>query len=577
VEKGLDYLGYVADEHRKNLGERPRWFLIFEYTIDLAQPQASLTQRKPVLATNLFLPQSGYYESAINTLDSLRDFLNQVDVLTFARLHGNGVTVGGRKLWSGDYRNINVEHVATLWQAAQKIRAQIEDLDVQWSQRVAALLRTWNDKIGAYKHRAGPDRAQVLESGLRTSRVLLRDSDLSDEAIVTRVATELALIDAETALVEQYVREWREFGRQTFLNKAMRSRVDRLGFSLDPTYDYQGLSKVFFEQLRPALTELTSPPFTAQDLQQITEDLVQHKADSFERLVATLRASSNRDIQALGQDMNDDALKYQTGFKDNYEVLARVVAQLTPTLDGLVRPMLTIDTLHHVQHGLTRHDVAPLMHLTTTLRQHDSKLGQSSGNALYKAAQAYHLIDDQGTPLKPRDNYAVFAQVLEKTWLPRLAALTSPLLTTDEIQGVKDALLQHDAAAYFRLTEKLLNDREVRRGLAVGYRGALQHQPALDAVRVHALVDQARLADPGLAEQGHDLALPLGGLRQCLRQYRQLLIAPDKARQPTRHSGLEAAMDGRGAKQLEDFDGLGQTLDRNRPQGVDLDGPLDQP
>ena len=122
-----------------------------------------------------------------------------------------------------------------------------------------------------------------------------------------------------------------------------------------------------------------------------------------------------------------------------------------------------------------------------------------------------------------------------------------------------------------------VDDREVRRGPAVGHRGAFQHAPALGGVAVHELIHQARLAHPGLAEQGHELALPLGGLRQRLRQRRQLLIAPDKARQPTRHSGLQAAMDGCGPDQLEDVHGLGQTLDRDRPQGVDPYGPLDQP
>ena len=70
------------------------------------------------------------------------------------------------------------------------------------------------------------------------------------------------------------------------------------------------------------------------------------------------------------------------------------------------------------------------------------------------------------------------------------------------------------------------------------------------------------------------MALP--SLRQCLRQRRQLLIASDKARQPTRHSGLQAAMDGGGPDQLGDLDGLGETLDRDRSQGVDPYGTLDQ-
>jgi hypothetical protein len=50
--------------------------------------------------------------------------------------------------------------------------------------------------------------------------------------------------------------------------------------------------------------------------------------------------------------------------------------------------------------------------------------------------------------------------------------------------------------------------REVRRGFAVGHRGALQHPPALSTVRVDHLVDQARLAHAGLAEERHHLPVP---------------------------------------------------------------------
>jgi hypothetical protein len=84
-------------------------------------------------------------------------------------------------------------------------------------------------------------------------------------------------------------------------------------------------------------------------------------------------------------------------------------------------------------------------------------------------------------------------------------------------------------------------------------------------VAVHKLIDQTRLAHPGLTKQRDELALPLTGLCQRLRQHRQLLLAPDKVRQPTRHSGLQAAMDGCGPDQLEDVHGLGETLDRDRP------------
>ena len=67
--------------------------------------------------------------------------------------------------------------------------------------------------------------------------------------------------------------------------------------------------------------------------------------------------------------------------------------------------------------------------------------------------------------------------------------------------------------------------REVGRGLAVGHRGALQHQPALGVVGVDELVDQARLAHAGLAHQRHHLACPAPARCQGLLQRLQLRSA----------------------------------------------------
>jgi hypothetical protein len=73
---------------------------------------------------------------------------------------------------------------------------------------------------------------------------------------------------------------------------------------------------------------------------------------------------------------------------------------------------------------------------------------------------------------------------------------------------------------------------------------------------VDTLIHQARLAHSSLAQQCHELALPLCGQCQRLRQRHQLLVAPDKARQPTRHGSLEATTHGRGTEQFEDLHGL---------------------
>jgi hypothetical protein len=61
-----------------------------------------------------------------------------------------------------------------------------------------------------------------------------------------------------------------------------------------------------------------------------------------------------------------------------------------------------------------------------------------------------------------------------------------------------------------------VDHRKIRRGLAIGNRGALQDQPPLGAVAVDDLIDQTRLPHPGLADDGHQMAMLRSGLRQGL-------------------------------------------------------------
>ena len=78
--------------------------------------------------------------------------------------------------------------------------------------------------------------------------------------------------------------------------------------------------------------------------------------------------------------------------------------------------------------------------------------------------------------------------------------------------------------------------------LAVGDGAALEDQPALGAVRVRELAEQARLADAGLADHRHDLAAPRPGLLQRLAQLLHLRVAPDEAREPARRARPAAAI-----------------------------------
>jgi hypothetical protein len=124
---------------------------------------------------------------------------------------------------------------------------------------------------------------------------------------------------------------------------------------------------------------------------------------------------------------------------------------------------------------------------------------------------------------------------------------------------------------HMRIALEQVEHREVRRGCAVGDRGALQHPPALGAVRVDDLVDQARLAHAGLTEERHHLPLPSARPFQCLGQRRQLRLPTHKAGESTGDGGLQAPPDRTRPHQRKDLDGLVQPLDRHGTQGVHLD------
>ena len=78
------------------------------------------------------------------------------------------------------------------------------------------------------------------------------------------------------------------------------------------------------------------------------------------------------------------------------------------------------------------------------------------------------------------------------------------------------------AVLHLDIALQQVEHREVRRGFAIGHRGALEHQPALRAVGVDHLVHQARLAHAGLAHQRHHLPVP--GTRPLQRLVQRLQL-----------------------------------------------------
>ena len=85
-----------------------------------------------------------------------------------------------------------------------------------------------------------------------------------------------------------------------------------------------------------------------------------------------------------------------------------------------------------------------------------------------------------------------------------------------------------------------VDHRQVARRLAVRDRGALEDQPALQAMRVGELVDEARLAHPRLADDRRHLTVTVAGELLGAAELLQLGVAADEARQPAPGGRLQA-------------------------------------
>ena len=79
-------------------------------------------------------------------------------------------------------------------------------------------------------------------------------------------------------------------------------------------------------------------------------------------------------------------------------------------------------------------------------------------------------------------------------------------------------------------------------------------------------LDQPGLADAGLADQEHRLALAGRGLPPPLEHERQLLVAPDHGQRPARPPGLEAAAGGALAEHQEAAHGVYEALEPGRAE-----------
>ena len=184
-------LARIADEHRKNTGSIPKTLIVFEYDLDPDYGHARLTRQSDVAGQSLYSGEAGYVEKRVQGLAQLNEFLAATSDLTYARVDDGVLVLGGRVL-PGRTRSMTSEDVAALWQSEQALRAHRAE--------VQSAIDAFNAKWDSATYSTEAEKAQ-----------LTRQHDKEEAELKARLGSD---------------------------REAKSS-----GFSLDPTFDYEGLSQ----------------------------------------------------------------------------------------------------------------------------------------------------------------------------------------------------------------------------------------------------------------------------------------------------------------------------------------------
>jgi hypothetical protein len=126
------------------------------------------------------------------------------------------------------------------------------------------------------------------------------------------------------------------------------------------------------------------------------------------------------------------------------------------------------------------------------------------------------------------------------------------------------------AAVHLEVGLEEIDDGQISRRLAVRHRPAVEDQPFVEAIRVGELVEQARLPDPRLSDDGHHLALaatrPLEGAAQEI----ELGVAPHEAGEAARGGGLQPGAHRAHPRHFPGLERLAEPLRVDRAQRCDL-------
>lgn len=123
-----DHLAHIADEERKNIGQIPDSFWVFEYEVLDTACNVQFWRMPTINGKVLFSEVYGYHEARVLDFISLASFLKEVDDITYANKEHNTTILGGRKVLASDYWSPTVEEIATIYQAERGVKESRDSL-----------------------------------------------------------------------------------------------------------------------------------------------------------------------------------------------------------------------------------------------------------------------------------------------------------------------------------------------------------------------------------------------------------------------------------------------------------------
>lgn len=155
----IDHITHIADEHRKNIGEMPDSFWVFEYDFQDTVCASQFWRSSTVNKREAFSTAYGYHQEAITSVADLDSLMQKIDDITYGNIEGKHLVLGGRKILARKYRGVTMEEIAAIWQAESEIQRKnksIEPLDA-FSVRLGAAKSGMSEEKyrEAYDHQMG--------------------------------------------------------------------------------------------------------------------------------------------------------------------------------------------------------------------------------------------------------------------------------------------------------------------------------------------------------------------------------------------------------------------------------------